>query len=1372
MSFRQVNEQGGNFFKWRQILHLGEHLMRLGQQACADTHQLDQIIRAQCNLIVETAMRLFDADALLWMPATRWKQVSRHQQEEREGMELGEDLSIPTVEPPDDLVQRSWESHKAFARGKGVDIFPLALASQVPSQGCTQVALPVLLPDRAGQEEVLGVLRVARKYQSASFDLEEIELLEGLTTQAGIALQASWQLQSESWRLEQLALVRQVSNQIADLRDLDELARQVTRLILETFDYYYVAIFTVEIGWETLHFRASARSSTTDHPVWKDLSPALLVRRGEGIIGSVAQSGEEILATDVRQEARYLHQDTLPETRSEVALPLKIEDQVLGVLDVQSNQLNDFDETDMLVLRALADSVAYAIEGARLYSALHSRATQLATIQEVSQAITSILDQGELLEQVVELIQRRFGYPYVHLFSVHPGRGKVFYEAGSGARSQALRESRFAFDLDDPEGMIPWVARHGETILSNDVSQESRYRPSTLPPDTTHAELTVPLTFGKDVLGVLDIQSDQIGAFSQEDRFLMETLGDTIAVALRNASLYRSEVWRRQVADSLREVAGLLSAEKDLEYVLNAILLELEHTLPLDVAAIWLLDEEALRNGSSQDSTLYLAAVRGQEVANLDIELGLRPEDILAFNPPPGEILSAETASTWLMEALMGSQPVVRSSQSLFEPLGASLDYAGNYSAIGAPLRTGAHPLGVLVLAHRSAGRYGSEARAMTEAFASYAAVAIENTRLYEAAHEQAWVSTVLLQVAEATQAQSNLEELLDTVVRITPTLSGVKACLLYLLDEAGVFVPAAATGLEDSQQATFASQYFMSSDLPVLERLLNRGTPQILYDNPDDRPLIDTLYADRDTNGNPLLVLVPLIAQGEVLGAFLVDYSSGGASGGALNLYVDERLAIIQGIAQQTAMAVKNVQLIKAQKEEAYVSVALLQVAQAVVSAGDLDEIMGSIVRITPILVGIERSAIYLWDEGQEIFRLAQAYGIPTYQQPPTVTAEEFPFMHAVIQRNQLVATPMAATETVTNDQALNWASASVLDSDEVEIYLDMETRLLLGFPLSVKGQVLGVLLVEEPELADHRTAANTYLRLRKKRLEIITGISQQAALAIQNDLLQRETFERERLAREMQLAREIQQAFLPDELPDAPGWDLQVYWRTAREVGGDFYDIFLLPDGRLGLVIADVADKGMPAALFMTLVRTLVRATVQSLETPDQVLRRVNEIIEPDAPQGMYVTLVYAVIDLQTGRMDYANAGHNPPLVQRSGERRLDNLIRTGMALGVVSDNPIEGKQITLEPGDYLVLYTDGITEAFSPQGELYGNQRLQETIRAFDEGALTDAQPHPATARALLNAIDGAVSKFVEDAPLSDDLTLVVVKRLAAEESTATG
>ena len=321
--------------------------MSLGQGAYADSSQSDKNISAECDLIVKTVARTLDAYVTLWLPPDRWSCTPMGNSETGDS---ADDLKSPLTEIWETLIQRAWETRSPYAYQEDGKMLPVETATDALPGNCTQLAMPLVIQAGDHQVEALGVLGVARAEDQHPFDPEEVALLDGFNSQALIALQASGQIRREHWRLEQLALVRQVSTQIADLRDLDKLAHRVTRLILETFDYYFVAIFTVEPGWDTLHFRASVGSTSVVPHHWRERSPALLVRQGEGIIGSVAQSGKEILATDVRHERRYLHEETLPETRSEMALPLKIENQVLGVLDVQSDQLDDFDETDILVL--------------------------------------------------------------------------------------------------------------------------------------------------------------------------------------------------------------------------------------------------------------------------------------------------------------------------------------------------------------------------------------------------------------------------------------------------------------------------------------------------------------------------------------------------------------------------------------------------------------------------------------------------------------------------------------------------------------------------------------------------------------------------------------------------------------------------------------------------------------------------------------------------------------------------------------------------------------------------------------------------------------------------------------------------------------
>ncbi len=310
-------------------------------------------------------------------------------------------------------------------------------------------------------------------------------------------------------------------------------------------------------------------------------------------------------------------------------------------------------------------------------------------------------------------------------------------------------------------------------------------------------------------------------------------------------------------------------------------------------------------------------------------------------------------------------------------------------------------------------------------------------------------------------------------------------------------------------------------------------------------------------------------------------------------------------------------------------------------------------------------------------------------------------------------------------------------------EVNLGHPGAFLFAVPIAVKEDLYGVMLIEE---------APGGLRFRARRLEIITGIAQQAALAIQNDLLQKEMVVRERLETEVQLARQIQQTFIPESLPQFEDWELAARWKTARQVGGDFYDVFDLPDKRLGLFIADVADKGVPAALFMALTRTLVRAAVTEMASPAEAMKRVNDLLIPDTRQGMFVTAVYGVLDMDNNELTYVNAGHNPPLWGKH-DGNIERLTRTAIALGVVTGEPVEQRTIKMEPGDNVFLYTDGLTESFNTNGEFYGEQRLLEAIKCNQCSSASD----------LLDVVEKSLLNFVQDVPPADDLTMLVLRRV---------
>jgi serine phosphatase RsbU (regulator of sigma subunit) len=277
--------------------------------------------------------------------------------------------------------------------------------------------------------------------------------------------------------------------------------------------------------------------------------------------------------------------------------------------------------------------------------------------------------------------------------------------------------------------------------------------------------------------------------------------------------------------------------------------------------------------------------------------------------------------------------------------------------------------------------------------------------------------------------------------------------------------------------------------------------------------------------------------------------------------------------------------------------------------------------------------------------------------------------------------------------------------------------------------------------------------LAARERRQEIITGVAQQIALAIQNDRLKDEMVGRERLEKEVQLARQIQRTFLPEQLPTIQGWQIDSRWQTARQVGGDFYDIFSLSPNLIGLVIADVSDKGMPAALYMTVARTLLRASAKTTSSPARVLKQVNNLLFNDSQNGMFVTVVFATLDVDSGTLVYANAGHNRPLLYNASTGKATLLPKGGMALAVLEDIEIPEETFTLNPGDSLVLYTDGATESFSPSGEAFGEIRLGESFQKA-------VQNNPAS---ILEDIEATLYRYREGAPPSDDITFLSILRV---------
>src|SRR5215208_6274929 len=289
-------------------------------------------------------------------------------------------------------------------------------------------------------------------------------------------------------------------------------------------------------------------------------------------------------------------------------------------------------------------------------------------------------------------------------------------------------------------------------------------------------------------------------------------------------------------------------------------------------------------------------------------------------------------------------------------------------------------------------------------------------------------------------------------------------------------------------------------------------------------------------------------------------------------------------------------------------------------------------------------------------------------------------------------------------------------LDLDSAALRAMKQADIKVVVPLVSQGELIGLLnlgprLSQQEYSADDRKLLNDLATQTAPAVQVAQLVRQQ----------QQQAKERERIEQELRVARLIQQTLLPKRVPDLPGYQLAAYYQPAREVGGDFYDFLELDDGHLGLVVGDVTDKGVPAALVMATTRTMLRASAQRLDSPAEVLRQVNDVIVPDIPPNMFITCLYAILDTRSGKLRYANAGQDLPYLRHKGRPGDASELRArGMPLGLMPGMFYEEKEAVLEEGDSILFYTDGLVEAHDPKREMFGIPRLQGFIGAHPGGA----------------------------------------------------
>ncbi len=865
------------------------------------------------------------------------------------------------------------------------------------------------------------------------------------------------------------------------------------------------------------------------------------------------------------------------------------------------------------------------------------------------------------------------------------------------------QETPQTFDLNEEGGIISWVRESKNPLLVYDFQRELKSlpaRPRYISNSPPRSAIFIPMVSGDRTIGIVAAQSSQPNRFSEEDMRRLTILANQAAAAMAHAMLFAQERQRSAHLELVGQIGLEISKVQNQEEIFSQVVKLTQETFGFHLVSIFGIDPttgEAVIQASS-DADIFTNAWRVQPGVGLIGTAVATQQTVISNNTTEDDRFVSQ------------DNPLENSTRS----------------EMALPLIVDGEVVGVLDVQSPKTGVFSRVEKMTLEALAAEIAISVGKLRQLARQREQAWLSTAQLQVAEAISRSTDLEEMLTAVNRLTIMLAGVPFCAILLWDEeTAVYHGSHNIGFTPEGEHLIRRQRLKIGDWPALdavhvgqERLVTQKIPHWLQYLADGQPVPDEL------------ILLPVCTLTEtIMGVMIVcNVPQVGHHADVLQT-PGRREDLLESIAQQLARGLENWQLRNAQQEEAWVNTALFQVAAAVNSLIDLNEILDTIARLVPMLVGVESCIILIWDEERAQFQPGPSYGINEMGRGLLETLaldqEEF---DAISPR---LADGLSPTGTYYVIQLPAWLE-KVLGTEQA-----------FAFPLNARGQLVGAMVVGS-------LMENGHL-LSTRRLNILTGVAHQAATAVVNNHLYQEAAERSRLERELDVARGIQASLIPDGDPHIPGCSVASLWVAARQVSGDFYDFIPLRDGSWGIVVADVADKGIPAALFMALCRTIFRAVAISREDPADVLIRANEIINQDTQSDLFVTVFYAIWNPDKQRICFANAGHNPPLLLRhDGAAQL--LSAHGMALGVVPNVTMKSHNLKFFPGDTLLLYTDGVTEAMNEDFDEFGVGRLKQA-------AIKNRQR---PAKVIARSITKAIHTHAGETPQFDDITLVVVKR----------
>jgi GAF domain-containing protein len=1178
----------------------------------------------------------------------------------------------------------------------------------------------VFIPMRLN-EEAPGVISLQNNEQENAFTEADVRLLTTLASSMSVALENA-RLFDETQRLlketqqrnAELAIINSVQAGLASQLDLQAIYELVGDKIREIFDANTVVLATFDVQ-KNLMFRQYVIERgkryrvdpTSIPPIWHQF----------------IQQGRPILIQDnlleFMQRIDPAFEPLVGETpKCALSVPLRLQGEVGGVISLQNvDRENAFNEADMRLLGTLANSLSIALHNARLFEETQQRNEELAIINSVQAGLASKLDMQAIYELIGEKVREVFHVEVIDIVNYDPIANLISmpysYEKGD----------RNVFSPREPYGFRRQVIESRSPLLINQDFEQlaAEYNNPLLTGSWPKSALFVPLLVDGQVKSIISIQDlERENAFSASDVQLLQTLSNAMAVALENARLFdetqhllQETEQRAQELATINTVSAALAGELDLNALIELVGEQVRSVFKADIAFVALLDHEK--------SMINFPYQYGQQLEPLGLGQGLTSRIIQSG------------------QALLINEDIDRQRQQM----GVKLIGTRARSFLGVPIFVAGQAIGVVsVQSTRQEGRFTEDDRRLLSTIAANVGIAFQNARLFHEtqrlfqaerkAHQQ---TETLRSVAQALNRSLSLPEVFQLV------LTEIQKVIPY--DSAGIYrvhgnrrVFVAGRGFANLEDLVGVSFKFNRREDEIGYLISRSLQPLILADAPQKYPQYFSTGTHAATKIRSYMA-VPIVLNQKLIGMITLDREEPG-------FYTEEHAGLAMAFAAQAATAIHNAQLFD-ETQQRNAELAIINSVQAgLASQLDIQGIYE--------LVG---------DKIREIFD-ANTVALGTFDLQKGLMHRHYIIERGVRYNVDPAPIPDMWRQFIQRGQSV-WINKNFLRhmrriEPGYRVPVGEMPKSVLSVPLRLQGETRGVISLQN---VDRENAFS------QSDVRLLETLANSMSVALENARLwEQEKLYRRALERELEIGREIQTGFLPDQLPAVEGWEIAASLLPAREVAGDFYDAFELPDGNIGLVIADVCDKGVGAALFMTLFRSLIRVTstqetfeqARDSSAPCCIADRLHHAItltntyitENHGDSGMFATIFFGILDPHTGSLTYINGGHEPPRIVRSGQVN-ETLLKTGPAVGAVLEGRFETLATQLNPGDMLFAFTDGAPETGDPQGEFFGHARLMDILRRCSDSS-----------HELVQTIETELHRYMDGATQFDDITLLAVRR----------